>query len=675
MICLRRSGLLLVVLGAAVSWACHSDNGNPNGNPDLSGNPNGNDDGGNGGGDGGVIKPPPPTCGGDSTDAPAQALDFTNNLLASPAPPGDLTPANTPQIVVFGWDDIESAAGVSFVNQLLGGITNPDSSKGGANVNPNACYTYLAGYVCGDGTLQSAISSVTQNEFDMGNHTIDHLESNSTWSGIPAQYKDPTSMSWVQSPDGFGPGVLLDEQTWETILNVNDMQLRNIYGVSSILGFRAPRLEVNDNGLNAIKAINYTYDENLEEILADGYTDAAIAVDTPNQKGFDWIPWPYTLDNGSPGIWSQQVTGDKKWVTNYPTGIWEVPVYQVYVPSKDGLGTMIANTMLNSDNPMNCVFPDYVPADQRNHCFLSDGELNPGDAVKEVTSFDFNTFVYSRMTKDQWLTVMKHTFLMRYYGNRAPLTYGAHPIEYTSPYDSYTLEQQGNNYGYRDVVNFSTFSSRQEAMTAFVQWIKGDATLSKDTYFLSAKQMVDYMKKPFDKTGKAVNADAVASPDSNALFTRLMWTGQGASINVLAGNKADIVFNVAQPDQPVSVSAGIATGALSGVSHIDIKYSSEVPFRIRLLTANGTLSKTVLLAGVGGDRQARIRVKDFFPGPEASAADVSAATLVDGAYMAQVSGIAFESAATAVTGAKAFNTHIEQITLHGVASASLCASQ
>ena len=94
----------------------------------------------------------------------------------------------------------------------------------------------------------------------------------------------------------------------------------------AIAGFRAPRLEVNDNGLNALKAIGYQYDENLEEILPDGFTDAAIAVDTPGKKGFNWIPWPYTLDNGSPGIWNQQVTGDKKWVTNYPTGIWEVPV-------------------------------------------------------------------------------------------------------------------------------------------------------------------------------------------------------------------------------------------------------------------------------------------------------------------------------------------------------------
>jgi hypothetical protein len=123
---------------------------------------------------------------------------------------------------------------------------------------------------------------------------------------------------------------------------------------------------------------------------------------------------------------------------------------------------------------------------------------------------------------------------------------------------------------------------------------------------------------------------------------------------------------------PVTVEAGIKPGALAGVSHIDIKYSTEVPFRIRLLTSDGTLTTTVLLAGTGGDRLARIRVKDFFPGPEAAASDVASAALVDGAYMGKVTGIAFESAATAVTGAKSFNTHIQQITLHGVSSNDLC---
>src|SRR6202022_2350113 len=202
----------------------------------------------------------------------------SNNLIASPSPPGQLSPQNAPQIVVFGFDDVENTQGVAFVNAFLGGITNPDSSKGGFNVNPNACYAQSSLYACGDGTLAGNLAQVTASSPDFGNHTLDHLESNSTWSGSPAAYKDSATGSWVFTPDGLGPGVAMDQPTWLSILNVNDGELKSLYGVSAISGVRAPRLEINDNGLQAIKAANYTYDEDLEELLPQGYIDAAVDV-------------------------------------------------------------------------------------------------------------------------------------------------------------------------------------------------------------------------------------------------------------------------------------------------------------------------------------------------------------------------------------------------------------
>src|SRR5438270_370501 len=165
------SALVLVAAAALALSACNTSNGGNGGGGGAGGGGSGGDGGGGGGGGGGA---PPPTCAGDAVDAPAQPLDFTNNLIASPSAPGNLTPAN-------------------------------------------------------------------------------HAE------------------------------------------------LKHLFKVSAIQGFRAPRLEVNDNGLNALKAIGYQYDENLEEILPEGQVDAAIAVDTDGKKGFNWVPWPYTLDNGSPG--------------------------------------------------------------------------------------------------------------------------------------------------------------------------------------------------------------------------------------------------------------------------------------------------------------------------------------------------------------------------------------
>jgi hypothetical protein len=501
----------------------------------------------------------------------------------------------------------------------------------------------------------------------------------------------------------MGPGGCMDQSTWSALLPVNDTALIADYNLpaGSVTGFRAPRLEMNDNGLQAVKAMNYQYDDSLEEIQPPGWVSAAVDADTGNSHGFNWFPWPYTLDNGSPGIWNQQAGGDKAWVTNFPNGLWELPVYEVYLPSS--VGTTVANRMLAADT--SCTVPAGMSMPSPGHCFLSPGELSAGQAETEVTGFDFNTFVYCRMQPSEWLTTMQHTFLLRYYGSRTPMTYGAHPIEYTFPYDSFTLGSPGcditptcvysagnpsnccqaNNWAYRDVVSDSTYTTRQMAMQQFVQWVQSTPPFNTDTYFMSFPDLVAYMQHPFDKTGAAVPADAVASPDSNGIFSKLGWTGTGATIMTSSGNSATISFTIATPASgnvpDVSyVEAGLTAGALQNVSHIDIKYSSQVPFRIRLLTSDGSTSVTALLAGVGGDRLARIRIKDFFPGPETAEAQVANMPLVDSSYMAKVNGIAIESAATLVapSGTPAtfaggtFTTTIEQITLHGVDTSSLC---
>jgi hypothetical protein len=742
---------VLAGCGSSNSWynpPLSDDGGNPGGSGSGgggSGGSSGSSSGGNGGngdagssGDAGAPEPPPSvTCNPNTTDGPATPLSFANNLMPSPAPPGNLTPQNAPQIVVIGWDDVESTAGVSFITSLLGSVQNPaqnpnsHSAKATANLNANACYSNppggsatLTGYACGDGSLASdtsAVSSLVTAGWAMANHTIDHLENFEPapgWAGIPTMWHDTVNNGWLACPSGpavgvcSGPGCCLDEGTWQTLLPYNQTQLTTNYGASTIQGFRAPRLEINDQALLALKAINYQYDSSLEEVQPAGWVSAAVDANTSGGQGFNWFPWPYTLDNGSPGVWNQQSTGSQQWITNFPTGLWETPTYEVYVPTAGGLGNAIANRMMMSNT--SCTFPYGTPSDQEQNCFLSPGELTPGQAETEITGFDFNTFIYCRMTEQEWLQVMQHTFLLRYYGSRTPLTYGSHPMEYTQPYDSYTLGKpgcntgvdpttgamtpcaysdgnpnnccQGNNYGYRDVTMYNTYAQRQAAMQMFVQWIQSDPNFSKDTYFMSMQDLVDYMQNPFDKTGAPVQPDTVASPDSNGIFNRLGWTTQGATFSASSGNSAKLTFTIAPLDANADlpdvsyVEAGVGAGALKNLSHIDIKYSTEVPIRIRLLTSDGTPSVTALLAGVTGDRTARIRIKDFFPGPEAAEAQVSTMGLVDSAYMAKVTGIAFESAATtaAPSGTPGnfpggtFTANIEQVTLHGVSTSNLC---
>src|SRR5437870_367018 len=129
---------VLVAAASLATPACDHGNGGNGGSGGTGGGGGGGSggggNGGGGGGGGGGGNPPPTECTGDESDAPAMALDFANNLLPSPSAPGNLTAANAPQIVVFGWDDVENDAGIAFVNTLLGGIKNPDNSKGGATL-------------------------------------------------------------------------------------------------------------------------------------------------------------------------------------------------------------------------------------------------------------------------------------------------------------------------------------------------------------------------------------------------------------------------------------------------------------------------------------------------------------------------------------------------------------
>src|SRR5207249_2496964 len=130
------------------------------------------------------------------------------------------------------------------------------------------------------------------------------LEETSTWSGIPQQYRNDMG-GWKFTDDGYGPGIAMDLGTWKSILMTNEKELKGVYAVTKLSGFRAPRLELNDAGLNALSTFKY-YDENLEETMGEGQVAAATMADTAGKKGFNWIPWPYTLDHGSPGVWQQQ---------------------------------------------------------------------------------------------------------------------------------------------------------------------------------------------------------------------------------------------------------------------------------------------------------------------------------------------------------------------------------
>jgi hypothetical protein len=200
---------------------------------------------------------------------------------------------------------------------------------------------------------------------------------------------------------------------------------------------------------------------------------------------------------------------------------------------------------------------------------------------------------------------------------------------------------------------------------------------------MSGKQLVAYMKAPFDKHGTPVAQDTLATPAANDLFAKYPnWRvdkdtlGSDAMVKVVDRNTMTIDFkvgpkNVAMDLYPfVDVATAFPAGTFTNVSHIDIVYETTAPFRIRLLTdeATGPLPMQVLLAGVGGQRVARIRVKDFSPDPYADPAKLATAGFVDSAYMSKVIGIAFESAS--VKDNTSFQVKIKQIHVHGLGPAT-----
>jgi peptidoglycan/xylan/chitin deacetylase (PgdA/CDA1 family) len=605
------------------------------------------------------------TDGDTDTDSDA---DFSGIQFPSPMPPGGLDPQDTPQIIVFGFDDCMFTGdhpndttqamdnGMNFLAQLLGPLTNPDGTDAHMSFYVNGAYlpNSEVGGTWGSETeyTVAACQEFLSLGFELGNHTFDHLEINGTWDQIPEDWHDGSLGGWTDHC-----GTMMPKEVWlDPILSFNDTLLKSTFGVSQLYGFRAPRLEINDEGLQAVKEFGYIYDVNLEEGHQWEYISAAVQSGM-DSSGFKWTVWPYTLDNGSPGAWQSQDFGEKEYLKNLPTGLWEVPVYMLYIPD-NGLQEIIATRMKNE--------------------ITSEDISWIGDQVREITSFDFNTFVYSRLTREEWVEVMKYNFLLRYNGNRAPLTFGGHPAQYSWRYDNEVILGQPANADFVDVLNYTTYQDRKDAISEFMQWISDN--YADDVYFMSSLELVEYMLNPFDLNGDDAPGDQLASPSCAEPFTVMSeWEvekdalGSDAAFTIDDADTMTIDFTVGVNDEGggdycwVDVATFFAKGFLEGVSHIDITYETEAPFRIRLNPSTDEISEMsmqVLLAGVGGERKARIRIGDFRPDPYADPDDIASHGFVDDEYMGKIGGISFENAST--VDQTSYTVQIKRIVFHGL---------
>ncbi len=448
---------------------------------------------------------------------------------------------------------------------------------------------------------------------EIGNHTIDHMESNSPlcapsdagpfpgsmsfhgnpdnkgfdrWGGEGFDYSRNDTMPWGEVIDEaveFGQkvgasaqymgwkvmaGRYISQNAWKGAIQLSEEQLDDYLGVSvakgNCFGFRAPRLEVSSGLYFALNELGYLYDCGMEE----GYE--------MNVNGKNYL-WPFTLDNGNPNASYQRSIGVTPSVDSMPAGLWSIPS-NVFICHPD-----YRKQTYDSHKSINDAAPD-------GHELESFEEWVASGA--KITGYDFNMYILWGMTAEAWLETMKYNTQLRLDGNKAPLHYGAHTDYYTPIYDNATLMSEFNRPSYGQVVDkgWNTWRERIETMEQYVDW-----AISQDCYFVSGHELIEEIKswKSNEKVGKAIpqttakwdffkNAELTSSSSSSS------FTGDidNASVTIAAAK------NQEYPD------AGFAfygsAGDFDSLGHIEFTYKTTAPIVLRLSMANDQPWEVVL---------------------------------------------------------------------------------
>ncbi|MFC1476697.1 hypothetical protein ACFL5S_01905 [Fibrobacterota bacterium] len=422
--------------------------------------------------------------------------------------------------------------------------------------------------------------------FELGCHTIDHMESN---SGLPQSF-------WPNSGEGFDPGVgaevdlygkkvpeqyaawdvigwdafagcKVSKECWKGALQLAEAELTEYLSVSvsggDIFGFRAPRLEINSNGLFALKELGYTYDCSVEE----GFEE--------NMDGTNAY-WPYTYDNGSPSHWVLKDGGGIIPFEQYPAGFWEVPVGVFVVPEN------IREEVWNHGNAINKNAPDA-------------GEWETLESWKKhgrITAFDFNMFILWGMTKDHWVATLKHNLDLRMQNNKAPFCMGLHPDYFTPMYDYGTLLSDYNRSSYGMVVDsgWNTWDTRKEGLLEFVQYAQ-----TKGVNFIGANELIKKMRQ----------LQAQDNPGKEFVYTGAKWeffkTGTSTTnTQSFTGNITNANVTVAAGEVYCGYDVFEGVARYGGLTHISLTYNTSAPLKLILLM-NGDKPWEVLLNNVNNE--------------------------------------------------------------------------
>ena len=404
---------------------------------------------------------------------------------------------------------------------------------------------------------------------EIGNHTIDHMESN---SGLPQEFfpnsgegfdNDPNENEAYEVWEHIGwlvdAGKKISREAWKGIVELAEAELSDYLGVSisagNLYAFRAPRLELNTNMFLALADLGYTYDCGLEE----GYEE--------NRDGTNML-WPYTTDNGSPNVWTQKEFGENPPIDEMPTGFWEIPVNVMVVPED------IREEVWNHAKEINDHAPDAGEFES----------LESWSKHGKITGFDFNLFILWGMTGEHWLKTMQHNLDMRIANNKAPLHYGCHTDYYTPMYDYGTLLSEYNKSSYGLVItkNWNTYDTRIAVTEEFV-----DYALSKKCVFVSGIELIEKLR---EIQKNEVFGNEVAYTTTEWHFFKNDLLNSSTPQEIINGSLDNVSVHVDKANNNEYPFPGFGAyehaGFFAGIDHIAVTYKTTAPLLLKFVLAD-----------------------------------------------------------------------------------------
>jgi peptidoglycan/xylan/chitin deacetylase (PgdA/CDA1 family) len=355
-------------------------------------------------------------------------------------PPAGLSPDEVPLFVVFGSDDNGSAEGLNFLSSLFAdrrnsvGTGDPHTFDG----QPIHYSFYVnTKYIAPDGgpsaydevraddpvLVKRAWLRALEQGHEIGVHTHSHPHGREL--SVEAWEEEMTRCRVI-----LGRPVDLHETPGQP----NPSSGVGV-GLERLLGFRTPFLEYSDRTIEAVHRTGFVYDCSLEEGTRSG-------------NGGGHLPWPYTLDHGSPS---------NPEIGHYP-GLWEVPVYAFVVP------------------------PDHecaafgVEPGLRDRLRRVQDYFDPEAGV--ISGMDWNLWLEFAMTPTEFQATIRYSLHQRLRGNRCPLTVGLHSWLYADAAE--------------DARAGSTAAQRRAALTELLD----EMLQIPDLRVVSAAELLEWLREP-----------------------------------------------------------------------------------------------------------------------------------------------------------------------------------